>query len=620
MRINTIFSKMKKVSKKAFLVVMLPLLSIAMLGLVSNAAHASDVLMEGDIKALNVTKGQTAYQDNTSAMVDEVVQAQVWYHNREIPGGEVAKNVQVKIDVPTKEGKQQVITSTTSSDNSNTVKDTTNVNLSLDRAYMEYIPGSAKWRYNKAAMDGDVSCQTGMNFAPERCYATVPISDAVVTSPQGVNLGNAPGCNAYHATVTIQVRVKANVVSVNKFARHKGEGSDAWKTSITAKPDERLEYLITFKNEGNTQLNDVMVADNLPKYNSYVDNTTHLRNGANPNGVAITNNNLTKGGINVGNYLPGAVSYVWFEAKLDPIQAYPKCGVYDVRNVGVVRPAGMNEFYNTASVKINVECSEVTKSFTCDALAVQQLSDTSFRFTANGSAQNATITGYTFALNGATVQDSANNTYTLNQTQPGDYTVSVIVKTDQGNTAPNAACTKTITVKEKPKTPTFSCDLLTLTKIGDRKVRLAVDASAAGGATIKRYIYNFGDGSQALTTDKNIVEHDYTKDGTFTASVQVVVDSDGKGTEKTITSDKCAAPIKFVPPTCVDNPKTPEDECNPCVDNPNTPVNECKPTTPPSTPGGSLPNTGPGSVAAIFVAVTVAGTAVYNFAARRFSL
>ena len=46
------------------------------------------------------------------------------------------------------------------------------------------------------------------------------------------------------------------------------------------------------------------------------------------------------------------------------------------------------------------------------------------------------------------------------------------------------------------------------------------------------------------------------------------------------------------PPTpCVDNPNTPEDECNPttpCVDNPNTPEDECNPTTPcvdnPTTP------------------------------------
>ena len=50
---------------------------------------------------------------------------------------------------------------------------------------------------------------------------------------------------------------------------------------------------------------------------------------------------------------------------------------------------------------------------------------------------------------------------------------------------------------------------------------------------------------------------------------------------------RCATP----PPPCVDNPLTPEDECNPptpCVDNPLTPEDECNPPTPcvdnPTTP------------------------------------
>ena len=42
---------------------------------------------------------------------------------------------------------------------------------------------------------------------------------------------------------------------------------------------------------------------------------------------------------------------------------------------------------------------------------------------------------------------------------------------------------------------------------------------------------------------------------------------------------RCASP----PPPCVDNPQTPQDECNPpppCVDNPNTPQDECNPPGP----------------------------------------
>src|SRR5690606_21972011 len=138
--------------------------------------------------------------------------------------------------VPNSQGKTQVINGTSRSDNGNTISDNTTVNLSLERARVEYIPGTAKFRYNKGAADGDKSCQTGTQFPPERCYTTVKISDNVVTSAEGVNLddvrgGPLTGCNAYHETVTIQVRVVADVVSVNKYVRHVGQGADDWKTS-----------------------------------------------------------------------------------------------------------------------------------------------------------------------------------------------------------------------------------------------------------------------------------------------------------------------------------------------------------------------------------------------------
>lgn len=120
-------------------------------------------------------------------------------------------------------------------------------------------------------------------------------------------------------------------------------------------------------------------------------------------------------------------------------------------------------------------------------------------------------------------------------------------------------------------------------------------------------------------------------------------------------------------PPCVDNPNTPKDECHPtppckhkchpkppCKDNPNTKDDECNPQTPPtttpicvddmSTTGdectttitnsnstttynsdtsgtttstGSLPDTGPGSIAAVFSIVSAAGAIGYSAFLRR---
>ncbi len=498
MRLN-LFNKAKSAVGKIKLSAFVALLAVSLFGFVQ-AVTSAPVLMEGHVQSLNVTAGQTTYQDTTSAKIDEVVQVQLWHHNREMPTGEKAKNTVVKFGVPNQQGKTQVISGSSTSDNGNTISDTTTVNLSVDRARVEYIPGTAKFRYNKGAASGDVSCQTGVDFPPERCYTTVTISDNVVSG--GVNLdsvrgGPLTGCNAFHETVTIQVRVKADVVSVNKYVRHKGQDASAWKVSTTAKPGDELEYLIRFKNEGNTQLRDVKVGDNLPKYNSYVNGTTMLQNGENPNGVKITSDNITKGGIDVGHYNPGAVGYVWFGAKLDPISAYEKCGTYDVRNVGVVRPAGMNEFYNTAQVLIDVEC------------------------------------------------------------------------------------------KEEPKSPVYSCDLLEVKKLTGRKVEAKLAKyTAAGGATFKDVNYDFGDG-QTLLTNKTTVEHEYAKDGTYSVRATVRFNVDGKVVSH--TSDNCVKSVSFTTP----------------------------PTTPPTT---SLPNTGPGDVAAVFALTTVLGAAAHRFVlSRRYS-
>jgi uncharacterized repeat protein (TIGR01451 family) len=143
--------------------------------------------------------------------------------------------------------------------------------------------------------------------------------------------------------------------------------------------------------------------------------------------------------------------------------------------------------------------------------------------------------------------------------------------------------------EEKPQ---YACELLTLKSLGDRKIRLTASASASGGATVKRYIYNFGDGSAPLTTDKTSVEYTYKKDGTFNSSVQVVVEVDGE--EKIVTGNNCVASITFKPGQ--------------------PPVVPKKPTVP-----TKLPDTGAGDIILAFVAVTVGGTVAYHLVLRRFA-
>lgn len=138
-----------------------------------------------------------------------------------------------------------------------------------------------------------------------------------------------------------------------------------------------------------------------------------------------------------------------------------------------------------------------------------------------------------------------------------------------------------------PVEPEYSCDLVTLEQLGGRKVKATVKATATNGASIKNYVYDFGDGSDKLVTDKTSAEHTYAKDGSYVTRVAVNVSVDGK--YQLVESDKCAAPVKFE------------------SGKPVTPVTPTTPTTP-----SELPNTGAGDVFGMVAAVTVAGAMAHR--------
>lgn len=306
-----------------------------------NSVAASAVELEGSLGVANVTAGDTQYKEQVNASYDQVVKVQVYYHNREDENsGKVAQNLRVKIDMPTTPGTNQVVRGSISSDNSNTVNDQVAVTLNRADAYLEYIPGSAVWKHNK-----------GTNAAPQ--IVEEKITDNVVLAGQGAVIENAQPCFNFAATITVLARVRVPAVKVDKQVRVKG--TQTWATTNTAKPGDTLEYLITYKNAGNSQQKNVVVRDNLPPKLTYVAGTTFLANQTNPSGVKYNSDNLTTGGIVIGDYAPGANAFIKFEVKV-PNADQLACGMTEFRNVGVVRPEGMNEFYNTAVTQVNKEC------------------------------------------------------------------------------------------------------------------------------------------------------------------------------------------------------------------------------------------------------------------------
>jgi uncharacterized repeat protein (TIGR01451 family) len=167
----------------------------------------------------------------------------------------------------------------------------------------------------------------------------------------------------------------------------------------------------------------------------------------------------------------------------------------------------------------------------------------------------------------------------------------VVVDTDQTGEYNNSATVTANKECNNVSTPTYSCDVLKLTKGDNRTVTVSeFKTSQNNGATFKDVVINWGDSTDNLTTNNPVGQkHQYAKDGDYT--VRATARFNVNGQVKEATSESCVVKVNFS----------------------TTPG---KPTTP-----TVLPNTGAGDVAGLFAAVTVAGAVAHRLVlARRFDV
>lgn len=130
-----------------------------------------------------------------------------------------------------------------------------------------------------------------------------------------------------------------------------------------------------------------------------------------------------------------------------------------------------------------------------------------------------------------------------------------------------------------PEQPVLSCDLLKAELLQDRTYRFTVNTTAQGGASVRRYFYDFGDSTPVLTTDKNVVEHTFPEEGDFQVGAQVEFSVDSQ--TQTVNGEACKTVISTKKP----------------------------PVTPPTE---QLPVTGSGSVIGLFAGVSALGVVLHR--------
>ncbi|HEX7484486.1 MAG TPA: isopeptide-forming domain-containing fimbrial protein [Candidatus Saccharimonadales bacterium] len=254
----------------------------------------------------------------------------------------IAKNTKMRVQMPAtvKAGEKARITGFISADNAQPqeVWDEAYGSVSNNVA-LRYVKDSAVISSN-GAVDGQK--------LPETLYTT-----GAALGYDGLD-GNLPGCNQYAGYVVFKVKVDQPNFEVEKTVSLKGKND--YKESVTTTAGSEVEYKIHYKNTGTTEQKDVVIKDVLPAGVSYVAGTTQVSNGAsNFQWKPTTDNEVTKRGINVGNYAAGAGAYVKFTAKVADNANLAKCGVNTLTNKATAETNNGNKS-DTADVMVTKTC------------------------------------------------------------------------------------------------------------------------------------------------------------------------------------------------------------------------------------------------------------------------
>ena len=464
----------------------------------------------------------------------------------------VAHNVNAKFNLPTTTGKSIQVNGFLNSSNSSPAEVYDHAIFSSTQDFnLAYVSGSLKYENNVSTFN-----------LPESIFT----SSGASLGYSSMN-GNIPGCIQYAGYVSFTV--KPQFAPTSSFTMSKmvsKHGANSWVKNYTATPGETVDYLIQYRNTGGTQQDGVTFRDTLPSGQTYVMGSTIYGNALHPSGTPASDNIANGTGINVGSYLPNGNAWSIFSATVASNAQLPTCGANTQINSAKVSTGGYS-LDDTATVVVNKDCPP-TPVYTCDALTATLVSGNQYKFSGQATATGgATIVGYLYNFGDGTSR-SVTEPMEVTHTYPdvsATYTarLSVTFRVDGTfRTVTSNACTAQITIV-RPPTPVYTCDALTAELISGNQYRFNGRATAAGGATIENYTFDFGDGVTKTITSPNDVLHTYANTGaTYTAKLNVTFRINNEF--QTTTSNACTVKITVsqppvppvVPVTPAELPKT----------------------------------------------------------------
>lgn len=291
----------------------------------------------------------TAYTDSIDLQVGKTYEVYVYYHNNasaslNASGAGMAQNVRVKMEQPEllNAGHAGEIKGIIKSSNATPTEvwDTAYVHSS-STVYMRYVANSAVI-HNGGTGNGLVLDSTAL-FG----------SDGAKIGHSKNYWGYVPGCNEYAGYITYQFTVDQPGFTIAKTAQVNGA---EYAENVTAKPGDTVNFKIEYENTGTVNQQNITWLDTMPNGLTYVQGSAKFTASYN-NGETKLSDNLTNGGINMGDTKPGDKITVYYQAKVSEATDVFPCGetvVYNTAKIATANGSGEDK----VEIKVVRNCDD----------------------------------------------------------------------------------------------------------------------------------------------------------------------------------------------------------------------------------------------------------------------
>lgn len=408
--------------------------------------------------------------------------------------GLVAQNTRVMANVPTTTGTKAEIDGFITADNA-----------SPKQVFDHVVLNSTK-RFNIAYVSGSAVFYNNINPNPG-----FKLPDSIVTS-NGAAVGyekmdgKVPGCFQYSGIATFKVKVQGELQAsfdMSKQVRKHTTTTGGWTKSVAVAPGDSVDYLVSYKNSGQTQQNNVVLKDGLAPATTLTSGTTKLATSLTPAGAVISDNISKPNGINIGSYAPNGNAFVAYTAKVADEKNLPNCGSNLLRNIASVETDNGTKQDN-ADVTVNKKC-ENKASFSCDALQVTKISELEYSFNVKLTSNLATAKEVSFDFGDGqnATRDIKSLPVSHTYAKAGQFTVKATASFDaDGKTVKDVtsdACKAVVNTAVTPPAVTGTAAPTELPSTGPVEVFAGILAASALGLGIQQWIASRRSVAEALS-------------------------------------------------------------------------------------------------------------------------